>query len=124
MSWDIVLFNSTQKIGSVEDIDEDLLFETDFDSALLENLHPIKIDGNNADVENENYALNFFLDDAPASNKMLTLYNENALYEIVRISRAMHWQIFDTGLGEMIDLEHPENNGFENFHAYLAALDK
>lgn len=55
----------------------------------------------------------------PVSNKMLSLYGENGLYELVTLARKNNWQIFDTGDGQMIDLENPAINGYENFQSYL-----
>lgn len=122
MSWDIILFNSKQKFETVEEIEDELLSETNFDKVLLEKLSPTKIEDENVDVENKNYALNFFLDNELVTNKMVTLYNENALYELVRISKEMSWQIFDTSSGEMINLENPEKNGYESFQKYLKSI--
>jgi ABC-type Fe2+-enterobactin transport system substrate-binding protein len=53
---------------------------------------------------------------------MLSLYGENGLYELVVLAKKHNWQIFDTGLGQMIDLENPSNNGFENFQDYLKQI--
>ncbi|GGE96644.1 hypothetical protein [Flavobacterium limi] len=36
MSWDIILFNSSQKINSIEEIDEQAFIQTDFDSIISE----------------------------------------------------------------------------------------
>jgi len=53
------------------------------------------------------------------SNKILSLYGENGLYELVALAKEHNWQIFDTGLGQMINLEDPSKNGYENFQSYL-----
>lgn len=53
---------------------------------------------------------------------MFSLYGENALFELIRVSKIHNWQIFDTGNGEIIDLENPTNNGYENFEKYLKQI--
>jgi hypothetical protein len=50
---------------------------------------------------------------------MLSLYGEKGLFEIIALARKHKWQIFDTGNGQMLDLENPANNGYENFRSYL-----
>lgn len=124
MSWDIVLFNSRQKIQSVEEVDETQLELTDFCSALENHFDRIEKDDNHREIEGKDFAIDYFTDDKPVSNKMLTLYGENGLYELVALARKHHWQIFDTGLGQMIDLENPAINGYENFQIYLKQVLK
>ncbi len=119
MSWDIVLFNSKQKIEAVEDLDDTQLEETDFDVVLESHFKEIIKDDNHREIKGEDYAIDYFIDKEKRSNKMLSLYGENGLYELVILAKKHNWQIFDTGLGEMIDLENPSNNGYENFQAYL-----
>jgi len=35
------------------------------------------------------------------------------------LAKKYNWQIFDTGLGQMINLENPDINGYSNFQNYL-----
>ncbi|MDQ2862493.1 MAG: hypothetical protein M3R50_02375 [Bacteroidota bacterium] len=44
----------------------------------------------------------------------------NALYALIEVAQKQKWQIFDTGLGEMIDLDNPSKNGYQNFQEYLS----
>jgi hypothetical protein len=119
MSWEIVLFNSRQKINSPEEVDETKLEPTDF-CALFENHfeHIIRND-NHREIKGKDYVIDYFVDDEKVSNKMLSLYGENGLYELVVLARKYNWQIFNTGLVQMIDLANPSNNGYENFQSYL-----
>jgi len=119
MSWDIVLFNSRQKIQAVEEVDETQLVPIDFCSALESHFDNITKDDNHREIKGNDFAIDYFVDDEPVSNKMLSLYGENGLYELVVLARKHNWQIFDTGLGQMIDLENPSINGYENFQSYL-----
>ena len=119
MSWDIVLFNSKQKINSVEELDETHLKPTDFCSALEDHFAQIVKDDNHREIKGNDFTIDYFLDEEKVSNKMMSLYGENGLYELVVLAKKHNWQIFDTGLGQMIDLENPKNNGYENFQKYL-----
>jgi len=119
MSWDIVIFNSRQKIQFVKEIDETQLELTDFCSAFESHFENIESNGNHREIKGKDFAIDYFIDKEPVSNKMLSLYGENGLYELVALARKHNWQIFDTGLGQMIDLENPANNGYENFQSYL-----
>ena len=119
MSWDIILFNSRQNIKSIEDVEETMLEPTDFCSVLEKHFEEILKDDNHREIKGNDFTIDYFLDDEKVSNKMLSLYGENGLYELVILAREHKWQIFDTGLGQMIDLENPSNNGLENFQNYL-----
>ena len=115
MSWDVVLFSSAQKIDSIEKVDESMFIETDFCEVL--NTCFRDSDDNN-EVNEKSYSIDYYPDDEPVSNKMISLYGENALYEIVILAKKHGWQIFDTSLNAMIDLENPANNGYKNFQDY------
>ena len=119
MSWDIVLFNSRQNIQSVEEVDETQLEPTDFCLILEDHFPIIKKDENHREITGQDFAIDYFIDNEPVSNKMLSLYGENGLYELVALARKHTWQIFDTGLGQMINLENPAINGYQNFQNYL-----
>jgi hypothetical protein len=119
MSWDIVLFNSKQKINSVEELDETQLEPTDFCSVIEDHFSNIVKDDNHREKKGNDFAIDYLVDDEKVSNKMMSLYGENGLYELVVLAKKYNWQIFDTGLGQMIDLENPKNNGYENFQKYL-----
>ena len=40
----------------------------------------------------------------------LSLYGENGLFELIELAKKYGWKIFDTGLGEMIDLDNWQNH--------------
>lgn len=119
MSWDIVIFNSTQQITSIEELDEEQLIAIDFDTILEDFFSNIKIDDTHRSIEGTDFSVDYFIDNEPVSNKLFNLYGEKALFELIRISKSNNWQIFDMGLGGMIDLENPEKNGYDNFQNYL-----
>jgi len=119
MSWDVVIFSSKQKITSIQEIDEELFLPIDFNAILEKNFDNIIIDDNHREIKGDNYSINYFVDAEPVSNTLFSLYGEASIFELIRVAKIYGWQIFDTGNGEMLDLEHPERNGYENFQSYL-----
>jgi len=119
MSWDIVIFSSTQKITSVEEINEDQFVPIDFDAILEKHFQNIIIDEDHREIKGAEYSIDYFANSEPASNLMFSLYGEAALFELIRVAKIHGWQIFDTGSGEMLNLEDPAKNGYANFQSYL-----
>jgi len=124
MSWDIVLFNSTQKIDLIENVDENQLVAIDFTQILENSFSEIIMNANHREIKGNNFSIDFFNDKEMTSNKMVSVYGENGLFELIKLSKKHGWQIFDTGFGKMIDLNNPEKNGFENYKNYIANLMK
>jgi hypothetical protein len=120
MSWDIVLFSSSQKINSPEEVDEAALIETNFSSVLDAHFEDIVKDKDHREIKGQDFSICYFVDNEPTSNTILNLYGESAIYPIIELSIKNKWQVFDTGLGEMIDLNNPSKNGYKNFQAYLS----
>ncbi len=122
MSWDVFLFNTKQQVDSIEELDDALMEQTDF-CAIFENHFPeIVRNEDHRSVQGKDFSIDYFTDDTPVTNKMLSLYGENALYELIFLAKKHQWQIFDTYLGGMVDLEKPEQNGYENFQQYLQQI--
>jgi len=124
MSWDIVLFNSKQKIDSVEELDEEQLEPTDFSTLLEEPFDEVEKNEKHRELIGKDFSIEYFIDEEPASNIMLSIYRENGLYALIELAKKHGWQIFDTALGEMIDLENPEKNGYENHQKYVQQILK
>jgi Ca2+-binding EF-hand superfamily protein len=119
MSWDIVLFSSEQNLVSLENLNEDLLKPIDFDKALKSKFVNIKKTENHNEIIGKDFLVEFFDDEELVSNKMLSVYGENGLFELIRIAKEENWQIYDSGIDKMLNLEKPEENGYENFRQYL-----
>ena len=122
MSWDIVLFSSRKKINSIEEVEEPHLIPIDFCEILDNNFIEIIKNKNHREIKGKDFSVDYFIDEGKVSNKTLNLYGENGLFEIVLLARKYNWQIFDTALGEMIDLENPSKNGYENFQSYFKLI--
>ncbi|WP_425628801.1 hypothetical protein [Cellulophaga lytica] len=119
MSWDIVLFNSKQKIESVSELDESKLEPIDFGKILENSFDQIKKDENHREIIGTNFTIDFYMHNELVSNTMLNLYGENGLYELIELAKKYNWQIYDSGIDGMIDLENPEKNGFDNHRKYV-----
>tara|TARA_Y100001933_G_C18886381_1_gene516341 strand:+ start:495 stop:875 length:381 start_codon:yes stop_codon:yes gene_type:complete len=124
MSWDIVLFNSKKKIQSIAELDENQLEPTDFSGILENSFDQIKKEGSHRKIIGTAFTIEFFSDNEHSSNFMLQLDGENGLYELIELAKKYSWQIYDSGLDEMIDLENPEKNGFENHMSYVEQILK
>ena len=124
MSWDIVLFNSKQKIQSVAELDETQLEPTDFSGVLENSFDRIKKDKNHREIIGTDFTIDFFADNEHSSNFMLSLYGENAIYALIELAKEQNWQIYDSGIDGIIDLENPERNGFENHRKYVEQILK
>ncbi|TRX15893.1 hypothetical protein [Flavobacterium franklandianum] len=119
MSWEIVLFNSVQNLVSLENLNEDLLKPIDFDKVLKSKFVNIKKSENHNEIIGKDFSVEFFNDEELVSNKMLSIYGENGLFELIRIAKEENWQIYDSGIEKMLNLEKPEENGYGNFRQYL-----
>ena len=49
---------------------------------------------------------------------------EKGLFELVQLAKKQGWQIYDSGLSAMIDLNNPKKNGYENFKKYVNHIVK
>ena len=122
MSWDIVLFNSKQKIELVEELDEKQLEPTDFSGILESSFNQINEDENYREIIGTDFTIDFFADSEYSNNFMLSLYGENGIYALIELAKKHNWQIYDSGFDGMIDLENPEKNGFKNHKKYVEQI--
>jgi hypothetical protein len=122
MSWDIVLFNSKQKIKSVSELNETQLEPTDFSGILENSFNRIKKDENHREIIGVNFTIDFFADKEYSCNLMLSLYGENGLFELIELAKKNNWQIYDSRIDGMIDLENPEKNEFKNHRKYVKQI--
>ena len=124
MRWDIVIFNSKQRINSIEEIREEFFVDIDFDTILERHFPNMIVNEGHRQINGENYSIEYFSPNGIANNLMLSLHGEQALFELIRISKIYDWQIFDTGNGQMLDINHPEINGYNDFQAFLKRVIK
>ena len=132
MSWDIVIFNLNKKVSSVEEINEDVLIpiasNKGFRSLLTENFPDIKWDANRGILERPGIYIEIFTgdnDDETFSNKIFFLRDSEAsIFPVIDLCKKYGWQLFDTALDQMIDLENPEQNGYSNYRSYVDFIMK
>ena len=122
MSWDIVLFNSKQKINSVAELDETQLKSTDFSGILETSFNRVNKDKNHREIVGVDFTIDFFADSEHSSNFMISLYGENGIYALIELAKKYNWQIYDSGIDGMVDLEYPEKNGFKNHRKYVEQI--
>lgn len=119
MSWDIVLFNTTNKIDDITEFNDEHLEPINFDGVFESFFKNIKKDEDAWEIVGEHFTIVHYPDNALATHCMVNLYGENAIYAIVDLAKTIGFQVFDTGLGEMLDLDDPSKNGYENFQRYV-----
>lgn len=73
MSWDIVLFNSKQKITSVAELDETKLEPTNFSGILENSFDRIEKNGDSREIIGTDFTIAFFAHNEHSSNFMLSL---------------------------------------------------
>jgi hypothetical protein len=122
VSWDIFLFNTKQKANSVEDIDDKQLSSINFCEIFLRHFQNIKKDENHREIIGLEFSIEYFEDEELVNNKMVSIYGENGLFELIELAKKYNWLIFDTGIGEMIDLKNPSRNGYENHQKYVRQI--
>lgn len=124
MSWDVVLFNSNQKINSVADLDESELVPTDFCTALERHFEQIIQTENHREIKGKDFSIDYFVDEEDVSNKMFSIYGEHGIYALIDFAKKNNYQLYDCGLDVMLDLETPEKNGYKDFQKYLSHVLK
>jgi hypothetical protein len=70
-----------------------------------QNMVPENLTGNHREISGIDFKIGCFADDDLTGNNIFNLSGENALYALIHVAKVENWQIFDTGNGEMIDLE-------------------
>ena len=125
MSWDVVVFNLKRKVASVEEIDESVLVDigtyANFEDLLKRRYPNLINDEGWLKINAHDLCLETSLGKSSDvfSNTIFHLSGENAVYELLELCKANGWQAFDTALGQMLDFEHPERNGYENHRRYV-----
>ena len=122
MSWDIVLFNSKRRIDSIAELDESQLEPTDFSEILESSFNRINKSKNRREIIGKDFTIDFFADNEHSSNFTLSLHGENGIYALIDLAKKHNWQIYDSGIDEMVDLENPEKNGFKNHENYVSQI--
>ena len=119
MSWDIFLFSTKQKVNSIEDLDESQFTSINFCDVFENHFQKINKNENHREIIGNEFTIEYFDDEELVSNKMVSIYSEKGLFELIELAKKNHWQIYDTGIGEIIDLKNPSKNGYDNHQKYV-----
>ena len=132
MSWDVVIFNLKKKVSSIEEINEDILIpiatNKEFRSLLTENFPDIKWNDRCGVVEGNDIYIELYLgenDEETFSNTIFFLRDsETSIFPVIDLCKKYGWQLFDTSLEQMIDLDSPEKNGYSKYRSYVDLIMK
>ena len=119
MSWDIFLFSTKQKVNSIEDLDESQFTSINFCDVFEKHFQKINKNENHREIIGNEFTIEYFDDEELVSNKMVSIYSEKGLFELIELAKKNRWQIYDTGIGEIIDLKNPSKNGYDNHQKYV-----
>lgn len=127
MSWDVLVFKLNREIKSGSEIDETTIDDIGSVASVLEKLHSHfpdlelfdygKVIENMGKIKRENFIIEFSIIKSTETNNFLSfhLYGKQSIHAIVQLCKRNGWYIFDTTLGEILDLEESEKNGYEQF---------
>ena len=48
--------------------------------------------------------------------------DDSKIQDWIELAKKYNWQIYDSGIDRMVDLEHPEKNGFKNHRKYVEQI--
>ncbi|KFF02811.1 hypothetical protein [Chryseobacterium luteum] len=128
MSWDVLVFKLNREIKSGSEIDETTIDDIGSEASVLEKLHSHfpdlklfdygEVIENMGKIERENFSIEFFILKSTETQNFLSfnLYGKESIYPIVELCKRNGWCVFDTTLGEILNLEEPEKNGYEQFN--------
>ncbi|WP_156305689.1 hypothetical protein [Sphingobacterium endophyticum] len=122
MSWDIVLFKADRKVDLQDPQIENYLQLFDFNSAIEMHFREIEKSVDFWEIIGDGYSINYYPDNQKCTHTMVNLYGEKGLFELIQLARKHNLQIYDSGLDDFLDLEHPENNGYKNFIGYVKQI--
>ncbi|NCD70824.1 hypothetical protein [Mucilaginibacter agri] len=117
MSWDVVLFNSTEKINDLETLNKQALKPADFGKKLKAHFKSIEEEEQFRIIEVEDGNIEYEYSDQPANNLLLSLDGEPALFALVEFAKKNKFQIYDASLESMLNLDKPHVNGYKDYVA-------
>lgn len=125
MSWDVVIFNLSKQVQTVEEINDEILVDigtwSQFKKMLKDYFPAMVFEKDWCKISTEDFSLQTSIGNANerVSSTIFHLHGENAIYAIADLCKRNNWQAFDTYLGDMLNVENPEKNGYQNFNNYL-----
>lgn len=123
MSWDIIIFNANKEINLSDPDIENSLVPFDFTKAIEK--HFTQIDKQEIsvwEITGNGFCFDYYPDNKPVTQIMINMYGEKGLFELIILAKKYGWQIYDSGLDKMLDLNNPSYNGYDRFHAYVQQI--
>jgi len=104
-------------------LDEDQLKKMVFNAGLEHSSTEIKKEGDYREIEGVGFSVDYYLSE-PSSNLLLSLDGETAIHVLIELAKEQGWQIYDSAIDSMIDLENPRNNGYSHHQKYVQQILK
>lgn len=76
------------------------------------------MDEDHREIIGDGFSMDYFASE-PSSNFILSLYGEKAIHIMIELAKEHGWQIYDSAIDAMIDLNNPVNNGYEDYQNYV-----
>lgn len=87
MSWDVVLFNSIEKITDIESLDDSKLIPFNFEQAFENYFTEIKKANDAWQVNRNGFTIVHYPSNEAVTNCLINLYGENAIYAIAHLAQ-------------------------------------
>ncbi|OKS84895.1 hypothetical protein [Mucilaginibacter polytrichastri] len=115
MSWDVVLFNSTEEIADLETLNKQALKPADFGKKLKAHFRAIEEEDAFRIISVPDGNIEYEYTDLPSNNLLLSLDGEPALFALVEFAKNNKYQIYDASLDSMLNLDKPHVNGYKDY---------
>jgi hypothetical protein len=117
MSWDVVLFNSTEEIVDLETLNKQALKPADFCKKLKAHFRTIEEEDEFRVIELNDGNIEYEYNPLPSNNLLLSLDGEPAFFALAEFAKKNRYQIYDASLDSMINLDKPHVNGYKDYRA-------
>lgn len=115
MSWDVVLFNSTEQIADLETLNKQALKPADFCKKLKAHFRNIEEEDEFRVIELPDGNIEYEFTAVPSNNLLLSLDGEPAFFALVEFAKKNKYQLYDAALDSMINLDKPHVNGYKDY---------
>ncbi|UIR57680.1 hypothetical protein LZQ00_07630 [Sphingobacterium sp. SRCM116780] len=123
MSWDVIAFKFNRDLKDVSEIDENTIEDIgtwDFVLGLIkEQFADLEISDFWCCIRRKDiFEIQFSIDELTEITNCIIfhLYGEIALYSIADLCKKNNWQLLDTTLGVLLDLDNLQKNGYNKFN--------
>lgn len=123
MSWDVMAFKFNRNLKDASEIDETTVEDIgtwDFVLDLIkEQFSDLETGNFRCSIRRKGlFSVEFSIGELTEITNCITfnLYGgESALYSIADLCKKNNWRLFDTTLGELLDFENLQKNGYDRF---------